>query len=93
MKISITRRYLSTNFWVCKTIYLFDLQFQNRKIMVKMPEIVGLGLVAIMTLAFVGTFQPQVENGLSPVFWVCAGGALGIIFYRKWKGKQEEKEN
>lgn len=58
-----------------------------------MPEIVGLGLVAIMTLAFVGAFQPQVENGLSPVFWVCAGGAMIIIFYRKWKGKQEEKEN
>ena len=61
--------------------------------MVKIPEIIGLGLVAIMTLAFVGAFSPQVENGLSPVFWVCAGGALMIIFYRKWKGKQEEKEN
>jgi hypothetical protein len=31
--------------------------------------------------------------GMSPVFWVCAGGALAIIFYRKWKGKQEKKEN
>jgi FtsH-binding integral membrane protein len=61
--------------------------------MVKIPELVGLALVAIMTLAFVGAFQPQVENGLSPVFWVCAGGALMIIFYRKWKKKQEEKEN
>jgi FtsH-binding integral membrane protein len=61
--------------------------------MVKIPELVGLALVAIMTLAFVGAFQPQVENGLSPVFWVCAGGALMIIFYRKWKRKQEEKEN
>ena len=61
--------------------------------MVKMPEIVGLGLVAIMTLAFVGAFQPQVSMGLSPVFWACAGGALMIIFYRKWKRKQEEKEN
>ena len=58
-----------------------------------MPEIVGLGLVAIMILAFVGAFQPQVENGLSPVFWACAGGAMIIIFYRKWKGKQEKKEN
>ncbi len=60
--------------------------------MVKMPEIIGLGLVAIMTLAFVGAFQPQVGNGLTPVFWACAGGALLIIVYRKWKGKQEEKE-
>ena len=58
-----------------------------------MPEIIGLGLVAIMTLAFVGAFLPHVENGLSPVFWACAGGALMIIVYRKWKGKQEEKEN
>ena len=93
MKISITSRYLSTKFWVCKTIYLFDLQFEIRKIMVKMPEVIGLGLVAIMTLAFVGAFQPQVPMGLSPVFWACAGGALMIIFYRKWKAKQEEKEN
>jgi len=61
--------------------------------MVKMPEIVGLGLVAIMTLAFVGAFQPLVSMGLSPVFWACAGGALMIIFYRKWKRKQEEKGN
>ena len=61
--------------------------------MVKMLELFGLGLIAIMTLAFVGAFQPQVENGLSPVFWVCAGGALMIIVYRKWKRKQEEKEN
>jgi hypothetical protein len=93
MKISITRRYLSTNFWVCKTIYLFDLQFENREIMVKKPEIVGLVLVAIMILAFVGAFKPQVPMGMSPVFWACAVGALAIIFYRKWKGKQEKKEN
>jgi hypothetical protein len=61
--------------------------------MVKMPEIAGLVLVAIMTLAFVGAFQPQVANGLSPVFWACAGGAFLIVLYRKWKKKQEEKEN
>ena len=58
-----------------------------------MPEIAGLVLVAIMTLAFVGAFQPQVENGLSFVFWACAGGVLLIIFYRKRKRKQEGKEN
>ena len=58
-----------------------------------MLEIVGLVLVAIMTLAFVGAFQPQVENGLSIVFWACAGGVLMIIFYRKRKRKQEGKEN
>ena len=60
--------------------------------MAKIPELIGLGLVAIMTLAFVGAI-PQVEVGLSPLFWGCAGGALMIIFYRKWKGKQEEKKN
>ena len=87
-----TRRYLSTNFLVCKTIYLFDLRIEIRKIMVKMLEIFGLGLIAIMTLAFVGAFQPQVENGLSPLFWVCAGGALAIIIYRKKKRQREEKE-
>ncbi len=57
-----------------------------------MLEIVGLVLVAIMTLAFVGAFQPQVDNGLSIVFWACAGGVLLIILYRKRKRKQEEKE-
>jgi len=60
--------------------------------MVKIPELIGLGLVAIMILAFVGAI-PQIEMGLSPLFWGCAVGALMIIFYRKWKGKQEEKEN
>jgi len=92
IKISITRRYLSTNFFVCKTIYLFELPIENRIIMVKIPELIGLGLVVIMILAFVGAI-PQVEIGLSPVFWVCAAGALMIIFYRKWKNKQEVKEN
>jgi FtsH-binding integral membrane protein len=60
--------------------------------MVKIPELLGLVLVAIMTLAFVGAFRPQVEMGLSPVFWACAVGAFMIVFYRKWKKKQEEKE-
>ena len=60
--------------------------------MVKIPELLGLALIAIMTLAFVGVFRPQVEMGLSPVFWVCAGGAFMIVLYRKWKKKQEERE-
>ena len=90
--MNTTRRYLSTNFLVCKTIYLFDLQIDSRKIMAKMLEMVGLVLVAIMTLAFVGAI-PGVENGLSYVFWACAGGVLLIILYRKRKRKQEGKEN
>ncbi len=57
----------------------------------KMLEVIGLVLVAIMFMAFVG-FIPEVGNGLSPVFWACAGGVLIIIFYRKRKRKQKEKE-
>ena len=60
--------------------------------MVKMLEIIGLGLVAIMALAFVGAFQPTIQPGLSSLFWVCAGGTLMIIVYRKRKRKQNEKE-
>ena len=59
--------------------------------MIKMLEVIGLALVAIMFVAFVG-FIPGVENGLSPVFWACAAGALAIIFYRKkLRDKQEQK--
>ena len=57
--------------------------------MTKTLDVIGLVLIAIMSLAFVGVI-PQVEPGLSPVFWGCAGGALMIIFYRKWKRKQAE---
>ena len=56
--------------------------------MTKIFEIVGLVLIAIMSLAFVGVI-PQVEPGLSNVFWACAGGALMIIFYRKMKMKKQ----
>ena len=59
--------------------------------MAKMLEILGLFLIVIMSLSFVGVFQPTVEPGLSPLFWGCAGGALMIIMYRKFKRKQEEK--
>jgi hypothetical protein len=47
--------------------------------MAKMLEIIGLVLVAIMTLGFVGVFVPHVESGLSALFWGCAGGTLMII--------------
>ena len=57
--------------------------------MTKTLDVIGLVLIVIMFLAFVGVI-PQVEPGLSPVFWGCAGGALMIIFYRKWKRKQAE---
>ena len=58
-----------------------------------MLELLGLVLVAIMTLGFVGVFQPTIEPGLSPLFWGCAGGTLAIIIYRKRKQKKQEQEN
>lgn len=58
--------------------------------MAKSLELIGLALVGVMALAFVGVI-PQVQPGLSPVFWGCAAGALAIIFYRKRKQKQQEK--
>ncbi len=61
--------------------------------MAKMLEIIGLVLVAIMSLGFMGLLQPTIEPGLSPLFWGCAGIALMIIIYRKMKRKQEEKES
>ncbi len=61
--------------------------------MTKMLEMLGLVLVAIMTLGFVGAFQPTIEPGLSPLFWGCAGATLMILIYRKMKRKQEEKES
>lgn len=61
--------------------------------MVKILEIIGLVLVAIMTLGFVGVFEPYgIKNGTSELFWGCAGGTLLIIIYRKMKRKQDEKE-
>lgn len=62
--------------------------------MAKILEIIGLGLVAIMTLSFVGLFQPYgIKNGTSELFWSCAGATLMIIIYRKIKQKQAEKED
>ena len=62
--------------------------------MVKILEMIGLALVAIMTLGFVGLFQPYgIKNGTSELFWGCAGATLMIIIYRKMKNKSEEKES
>ena len=54
----------------------------------KILDVIGLALIAVMILAFVGAI-PEQEAGLSPLFWGCAVGALGIIMYRKMKKKQE----
>lgn len=62
--------------------------------MVKKLELFGLGLVAIMSLSFVGAFTEWgIKNGTSELFWGCAGAALLIIIYRKMKQKKEDKEN
>ena len=58
--------------------------------MTKFLELIGIILVVVMFLAFVGLI-PNQEAGLSPLFWGCAAGALCIILYRKWKRKQLEK--
>ena len=60
--------------------------------MSKILEIIGIVLVVIMSLAFVGALDTVIplgiENGLSPLFWGCAGATLMIILYRKKKRKQ-----
>ena len=61
--------------------------------MSKMLEMLGLVLVAIMILSFVGVFQPTVEPGLSPLFWGCAGATLMILIYRKKKKSKLKPEN
>ncbi len=61
--------------------------------MAKMLEVLGLVLVTIMSLGFMGILQPTIEPGLSPLFWGCAGATLMILIYRKMKRKQEEKDN
>ncbi len=58
-----------------------------------MLDVVGLILVAIMSLGFMGILQPTIEPGLSPLFWGCAGATLLIIIYRKKKRKQAESES
>ncbi|MDH3341907.1 MAG: hypothetical protein OEL84_11595 [Nitrosopumilus sp.] len=61
--------------------------------MVKLLEMIGLVLVAIMSLGFVGLFESYgIKNGTSELFWGCAGATLLIIIYRKMKRKQEEIE-
>ena len=57
--------------------------------MSKILEMIGLVLVSIMILGFVGALDTLgIENGLTPLFWGCAGGTLIIIIYRKRKRKQ-----
>jgi len=64
-----------------------------RRNMTKILDVIGLGFLAIMTLGFVGVFEPYgIRNGTSELFWGCAGGTLMIIIYRKMKRKEKETE-
>ena len=58
--------------------------------MTKILEMIGLVLVAIMSLGFMGLLQSiGIPMGASnPYFWGCAGGTFIIILYRKRKRKQ-----
>jgi len=87
-KIIITRRYLSTNCWICKTIYLFDLPIQNRKIMIKILEIIGLVLIGGTVVSFLGMIGHPLQW---QVFFGCAAGALAIIIIRKKIRQRENK--
>jgi hypothetical protein len=61
--------------------------------MVKLLEMIGLALVAIMTLGFVELLESYgIEKGISNFFWGCAGAALMIIIYRKIKNKRDEEK-
>ena len=73
---------------------IFDYREKDRKTMIKMLEMIGLGFVAIMILGFVGSLQSiGIPMGASnPYFWGCAGGTLIIIMYRKRKRKQANQE-
>ncbi len=53
----------------------------------KALELVGLALIGGTILSFT-TLIPQKSEFGWPIFWICAGGALGIILYRK---KQRSK--
>ncbi len=57
--------------------------------MIKILELIGFALVAIMFISFVG-FIPGQESGFSLLFWGCAVGTLAIIIFRKKKRKEKE---
>ena len=71
--------------------YIFlILQVDNRKMNIKILELIGFVLIVGTAYSFLGMIGNELRW---PVFYGCAGGALMIIIYRKMKRKQEEKEN
>ena len=56
--------------------------------MSKALELVGFALIGGTIISFIGMGDSELRW---PVFWGCAGGALAIIFYRKWKRKKQDQ--
>ncbi len=53
--------------------------------MIKILEIIGFALIGGTIFSYIGMIGSELRW---PVFWSCAGGALAIIIYRKWKKKK-----
>ena len=55
--------------------------------MSKILEIIGFALVGGTIYSFLGMRGDQLQW---PVFWACAGGALGIILYNRQIRKRKQ---
>ena len=56
--------------------------------MSKALELVGFALIGGTVVSFIGMGDSELRW---PVFWGCAIGALGIIFYRKRQRKKQDQ--
>jgi|TARA_B110000263_G_scaffold139703_1_gene121172 hypothetical protein len=56
--------------------------------MSKALELVGFALIGGTIISFLGMGDSELRW---PVFWGCAIGALGIIFYRKRQRKKQDQ--
>ena len=54
--------------------------------MSKILELIGFACVGGTIYAFLGLSPSDPIRW--PLFWACAGGALAIILFRKWKKKR-----
>ena len=56
--------------------------------MSKLLELVGFALIGGTIISFIGMGDSELRW---PIFWGCAIGALGIIFYRKRQRKKQDQ--